>query len=182
MFRKILVLEILFLLYVINNISASFIISIQTDNLYNEDNETRNVSGIDDMFVHNLIGHASTNELETLYASSSFGKSHRFYYTLGERQDGKQLKIVKQNISFFTRVIIFPVGDKCIDQFAKTLQWKNETDAKLNIQYPRDGIKNDKKLTYVFVIVYQVMKLTYSQFISFCYVSYLKYFFVHFNY
>lgn len=46
-----------------------------------------------DMSIENLIvANGVSNILETVYASQSIGKSHRFYFTQGERKDGKQIK------------------------------------------------------------------------------------------
>lgn len=93
MSNKVLVLEFLLLVYMINSISMSFLIAIEIDNQLNENDGIQNASDSDELVVHNLIGHGSANVLETLYASSSIGKkSHRFYYTLGERQDGMQMQ------------------------------------------------------------------------------------------
>lgn len=43
----------------------------------------------DDFIVQRLINKNSERILETLYARSSIGKSHRFYFTAGERKDGE---------------------------------------------------------------------------------------------
>lgn len=44
----------------------------------------------DDMSMGDLYSFDGvSNILETVYVSQSFGKSHRFYFTQGERKDGK---------------------------------------------------------------------------------------------
>lgn len=112
MFKKMLVLEFVLFVYMLNNISTGFLISIEIDNQLNENDDIQNASGVDDLVVHNLIGHGSSNVLETLYASSSIGKkSHRFYYTLGERQNGMQ---VQSNMNF-----LFPINMFCLLIFSQ---------------------------------------------------------------
>lgn len=46
-------------------------------------------------------------------------------------------------------------GDKLLGQVVKQTGWKVKSDVTVNITYPVDG-KNDKKLTFVMLIVYQV--------------------------
>lgn len=63
--------------------------TIISSNAYYEDdddpfNPMTNDMTIDDF---NLVDRVS-NLLETVYASQSFGKSHRFYFTQGERKEG----------------------------------------------------------------------------------------------
>lgn len=56
------------------------------DNNINEVNS--NVTGyFDDSFF--VVSEHQHLFLESMQAHQSFGKSHRFYYTLGERKDGK---------------------------------------------------------------------------------------------
>lgn len=55
-------------------------------------------SSENDMSIDNLnsIDGGVSNILETMYAIQSFGKSHRFYFTQGERKDGKLNCIVRK--------------------------------------------------------------------------------------
>lgn len=49
------------------------------------------------------------------------------------------------------------IGDKLLDHAVKQTGWKAKSDVTINVTYPVDG-KNDKKLTFVMLIVYQVNK------------------------
>ncbi|XP_055297490.1 uncharacterized protein LOC129566025 [Sitodiplosis mosellana] len=86
-----------------------------------------------DMTSENFSEDESRNNLfETVYAKQSLGKSHRFYFTVGERQN----------------------GDEQLDHVFKQTGWKTKTNAHINLTYPGEG-KTIKSLTFVMLTVYQ---------------------------
>ncbi|XP_031628198.1 uncharacterized protein LOC116343987 [Contarinia nasturtii] len=80
----------------------------------------------------NVEKFGGNNVLETTYGKQSLGKSHRFFYTVGERVE----------------------GDKQLDHIFKQTGWKIKTDAIVNLTYPAGG-KTIKDLTFVMITVYQ---------------------------
>lgn len=63
---------------------------ISMDTFYdNSIDSMENDMSIDDLYSFDGV----SNILETVYVSQSYGKSHRFYFTQGERKDGKQIVI-----------------------------------------------------------------------------------------
>lgn len=123
-------------------------------------------SDSDEFFIRKLNddGVSPFQQLEeTVYAHSVDGKSHRFYFTAGERQEGSckfVQKSLKENSKkgFVAYTFAFDSfsGDKIIGQVAKELGWKNPTNTTVHIEYPGGDKKEGNELTFVLVVVYQV--------------------------
>lgn len=67
---------------------------ISMDTFYDENtiDSTEN-----DMSIDNLMSaNGETNILESVYAMQSIGKSHRFYFTQGERKEGKRVHMLNR--------------------------------------------------------------------------------------
>lgn len=73
-------ITIAFISFLLCNFAISSII-ISSDAAYNN----FIAANEDDIKVENFGGN---NILETVYAKQSFGKSHRFFFTTGERKEG----------------------------------------------------------------------------------------------
>lgn len=68
--------------------SSAFLISSDLDVPIYVENELNMVDYTDD-FIH--VGTNAGNIMETIYSGSPVGQSHRFYLTIGERQEGEHV-------------------------------------------------------------------------------------------
>lgn len=88
-------------------------------------------------------------------SSESYGRSHRFYFTLGERGDGNWFIYLDSLTGILDLNMNFQLGDRLLKVLQKHITYRTETNTTVNIVYPEPNHEG-LSLSYVLVKVYQV--------------------------